>query len=64
MDDKPHALIAYRTGNNPKMSLAAASANRDWMDETDKRFANRCLPMLMANQGWAGPTWVEWLSSQ
>jgi hypothetical protein len=53
MDDKPHALIAYRIGNNPKMSLAAASANRDWMDETDGRFANRCLPMLIANQaGW------------
>jgi hypothetical protein len=53
MDDKPHALIAYRIGSHPKMSLAAASANRDWMDETDRRFANRCLPMLIANQaGW------------
>ena len=53
MDDKPRALIAYRIGNSPKMSLAAASANRDWMDGTDRRFANRCLPMLIANQaGW------------
>ena len=53
MEDRTHELIAYRLGKNPKMRLAAASANRDWMDKTDKRFANRCLPMLIANQaGW------------
>jgi len=35
------------------MKLAPASAKRDWIEQTDKRFANRCLPMLIANQaGW------------
>ena len=62
MDDKPRALIAYRIGNNPKISLAAAFANRDWMDGTDRRFANRCLPpfgqaQFTGDRGLAGP-WV------
>ena len=30
-----------------------APVRRDWMDATDSRFANRCLPLLLANQaGW------------
>jgi len=30
-----------------------ARAARDWMNATDQRYANRCLPMLIANQsGW------------
>jgi hypothetical protein len=34
-------------------TLATAPVHRDWMDVTDRRFANRCLPLLIANQaGW------------
>ena len=37
----------------PGASVVPASRWRDWMDATDQRFANRCLPLLMANQaGW------------
>ena len=44
-------LTAYRLG--PGARLEPASRWRDWMDATDRRFANRCLPLLMANQsGW------------
>ncbi|MCT9007122.1 DUF6065 family protein [Streptomyces rhizosphaerihabitans] len=35
------------------MPITVASPNRDWMSVTDQRFANRCLPLLIANQsGW------------
>lgn len=45
-------LVAYRTHPLP-MPLVAAPVARDWMDRTDRRFAYRCLPMLIANQaGW------------
>jgi Family of unknown function (DUF6065) len=34
-----------------------APVRRDWMDATDTRFANRCLPLLLANQaGWLIPS--------
>jgi len=35
----------------------SAPVRRDWMDATDNRFANRCLPLLLANQaGWLIPS--------
>src|SRR4051794_3424543 len=44
-------LTAYTM--NPGARLDPASRWRGWMDATDERFANRCLPLLMANQaGW------------
>ena len=30
-----------------------APVRRDWMDATDSRFANRCLPLLLANPALA-----------
>src|SRR5215213_1388810 len=46
-------LIAYRTGPWPPMRLIVAPADRDWMDATPHRFANRCLPLRIAAQaGW------------
>lgn len=46
-------LIAYRVTEWPPMRLAPAARTREWMDNTRQRFANRCLPLLMANQsGW------------
>ena len=44
-------LTAYRLG--PGAGLEPAPRWREWMNATDRRFANRCLPLLMANQaGW------------
>jgi len=48
MDLIAHALYAHDT---MPTSLTPAKAARDWMDETPNAFANRCLPLLMANQG-------------
>ncbi len=46
-------FIAYRTGPDAGLSLVTAPVERAWMNETPKRFAYRCLPMLIANQaGW------------
>ena len=47
------SLVAYYTGGTARPTLVGASATRDWMQATDARFAQRCLPMLIANQaGW------------
>lgn len=46
-------LIAYRVSTMPPMKLARAPIERRWMEATRDRFANRCLPLLIANQaGW------------
>jgi Family of unknown function (DUF6065) len=47
------------------VTLSPAPARRAWMDRTPQRFANRCLPLMMANQaGWhvslTEPVEVEW----
>lgn len=47
------------------VTLAPAPSRREWMERTPERFANRCLPLLMANQaGWflhlTEPVEVEW----
>lgn len=45
-------LIAYQICASP-MRILPAPRTRKWMDDTDQSFANRCLPLLMANQhGW------------
>ena len=47
------ALIAYCVNPCLNMPLVAASADRAWMTATDRHFANRCLPLRIANQsGW------------
>lgn len=44
-------FIAYQLG--PKLDLEPAPASRDWQRNTPDGFAQRCLPMLIANQaGW------------
>lgn len=45
-------LIAYDLGH-PMPAIRPAAARRDWMDASPQRFANRCLPLTMANaHGW------------
>ena len=47
------ALIAYRSAETPALPLVPAAATRDWMAKTRNHFANRCLPLVVANQaGW------------
>jgi hypothetical protein len=46
-------LIAYHHGPRPGMALVPAARWRDWMNATTLRSANRCLPLLVANEsGW------------
>ena len=45
-------LIAYRV-SALSMRLVPAPRARDWMQATRDHVANRCLPLLVANQaGW------------
>ena len=62
---RTQSLIAYRVTDWPPMKLVIAPRTRPWMDNTRERFANRCLPLLMANQsGWwvlnSHPIRVTW----
>jgi hypothetical protein len=53
-DDDAQALelIAYYT-DPPNVAIEPADRWRTWMNETRERWANRCLPLLIANQsGW------------
>lgn len=58
-------LDAYTLTSESIVALSPAPSRRAWMDATDQRFANRCLPLMMANQaGWlvtlTEPVEVEW----
>jgi hypothetical protein len=45
-------LTAYRLATT-SMRLVPSEARRPWMDATPDGYANRCLPLLIANQnGW------------
>jgi hypothetical protein len=45
-------LTAYRLSHTVPV-LRPATPRRDWMDQTDQRYAYRCLPLTMGNQfGW------------
>lgn len=64
LQDSPH-LIAYCTRPEQPMDIVRATQQRDWMDDTVRRFAYRCLPLLIANQnGWhilnSHPVQVTW----
>ncbi len=49
----PMKLIAYRVTEGMGITLRPAERNRQWMDDSNQRFAYRCLPMVIANQhGW------------
>lgn len=47
------SLVAYRLARFPLMPIVPATPSREWMVNTPASFANRCLPLLIANQaGW------------
>lgn len=51
--DAQPQLMAYRLYLGSQQPLVPAPIAREWMTETRERFANRCLPLLIANQaGW------------
>lgn len=46
-------LVAYRIDDGAELPLMTAPQRRGWMDALPEKFANRCLPLLIANQsGW------------
>ena len=51
--DESRSIIAYEIYRQDDMPIIPAPINRQWMDETNLRFAYRCLPLTVANQaGW------------
>lgn len=45
-------LTCYQISENP-CRIVPGRSDRQWMDETDQRFAYRCLPLSIANaMGW------------
>lgn len=47
-------IHAYVVSDEDNFELVPLSVHRKWMRDTDEKFAERCLPMLLANQaGWA-----------
>lgn len=49
----PISLVAYGCGDQEPLEIVPAERWRDWMNETASHFANRCLPLLVANEsGW------------
>jgi hypothetical protein len=58
-------LVSFHARDEPSVKIVPAGRWRDWMNATPERFANRCLPLLMANQwGWMllnpAPFEVSW----
>jgi hypothetical protein len=52
-DETDRLFDAYELHDGAGLRLMTAPATREWMTNTPQRFANRCLPLLMANQaGW------------
>jgi len=46
-------LIAYEIHTNSPTRLRQSRRERKWMDDTEQKYAYRCLPMVIANQfGW------------
>jgi len=52
VDSEPRPITAFCTSRR-RLRLIPAGPNRHWMQQTDEHFANRCLPLRIANQiGW------------
>lgn len=48
-----HKLIAYRIFESDSAPVRPAPLKRRWMEDADKKFPYRCLPLVIANQyGW------------
>lgn len=48
-----YEITAYRVASTKGWVLEPAEPRRDWMEQTPEKGANRCLPLVIANQcGW------------
>jgi hypothetical protein len=48
-----HKLIAYQIYKDNSAPVRPAPRERTWMEDADKKFPYRCLPLVIANQyGW------------
>jgi hypothetical protein len=48
-----HKLIAYQIHEDDSAPVRPARRERKWMDDADRRFPYRCLPLVVANEyGW------------
>jgi hypothetical protein len=48
-----HKLVAYRINEDDSAPIRPAPRERRWMDDADRKFPYRCLPLVVANQyGW------------
>jgi len=48
-----HKLIAYQIYEDDSAPIRPAPRERAWMEDADKKFPYRCLPLVIANQyGW------------
>jgi hypothetical protein len=53
MGPNDQRFYAYELYERNDMALSTAPVDREWMDQSDQRFAYRCLPLTIANQaGW------------
>jgi hypothetical protein len=66
MEHRKDDLVAYRIGHQLEVKLEVAHPGRDWMNRSNRGYANRCLPMRIADQaGWVllndRPMRAKWL---
>jgi hypothetical protein len=53
-DSEARELVAFPTTPRQSVNIVPAPRWRDWINVMDERWANRCLPLLVANEaGWA-----------
>ena len=51
--DSMRIVIAYQIHEDDSAPIRPARGERKWMDDADRRFPYRCLPLVIANQyGW------------
>lgn len=51
--DETLQLVALHVSPPPEVVVEPAPRWRDWINEMDERWANRCLPLIVANEaGW------------
>jgi hypothetical protein len=51
--ESPGELIAFPAASGPEVPIIPAARSREWMNDTADRWANRCLPLVIANEsGW------------
>jgi hypothetical protein len=52
-EDEPLSLLAFPTIKRNQPTVEPSPRFRDWINSMEERWANRCLPLLMANEaGW------------